>query len=364
LTRIKIRYQSHPEKPFVKHAFRRFAPFLWLWLAIIFLIALKPIHGQDLHFSQLFNSPLNLNPALTAYTQANYRFILNQRSQWASVTVPYQTYSASFDTKLITRKRKGDFIGFGLIFNNDEAGDSKFGTTQAGLSLSWVKVLNKQNKNLLAIGMQASFFQRSIDYSQLYFPEQWNGSFSNIQQANSEIFSVNQFNYFDLSTGAHWFLTFSPRFKINTGLSAYHLNRPMQSLLNDEESRLSVRYQWYAEPEFELSKLYNLMPTFYFSHQNPYNELIVGARFYYKLHSDSRRYFALNTGLFIRNHDALILLMGIDYKQLKIAASYDFNVSPLTVASRAMGGMEISLQWLILKKKKIPKMEPTPCPIF
>ena len=190
--------------------------FLGIFTAFIAVTLPNTIIAQDLHYSQYFNSSLNLNPALTAYTQANYRLTLNNRTQWASVTVPYKNFSASFDMKLFNRKKKGDFFGIGVLFNKDEAGDSKYGTTQAGLSLSWVKALNKRKSQLLSIGLQGAYYQRSIDYTQLYFPEQWNGTTSNIGSSNSEHFTVNQFSFFDISAGIHWFWAASNRLKFNS----------------------------------------------------------------------------------------------------------------------------------------------------
>lgn len=333
-------------------------------LSIIFLGRIHQLEAQDLHYSQYFNAPLNLNPALTAFSPSNHRIILNNRNQWASVTVPYKTFSASYDTKLINRKKKGDFIGLGVLFNKDEAGDSKYGTTQAGLSLSWVKALNGRKNNILSLGIQGSYFQRSIDYSQLYFPDQWNGNSSSINTPHNEIFTVNQFFFYDLSAGAHWFWTTSARFNLNTGISASHLNRPNQSLMNEKSANLDIKYQFYSEAEIELSRPYDLLPSIYYAKQGIYQELLFGIRLHYKVHQNKGNYFALSTGLFGRNKDAMVIYVGMDYRTVKIAATYDFNMSSLSIASQYMGGMELSIQWLISNRKTSRKIKPPPCPIF
>ena len=76
---------------------------LFLLLFFVFYFPLLII-GQDLHFSQFLNSPLNLNPAQTGFFHGSQRFILNHRNQWASVTKPYSTISGSFDMQLLKRK--------------------------------------------------------------------------------------------------------------------------------------------------------------------------------------------------------------------------------------------------------------------
>ena len=42
--------------------------------------------GQDLHFSQFYNSPLTTNPANTGFIpDADYRIGVNYRNQWSSI---------------------------------------------------------------------------------------------------------------------------------------------------------------------------------------------------------------------------------------------------------------------------------------
>jgi len=343
----------------------KFAKFVLLIIPFIsFSIYSNKIVAQDLHYSQYFNSPLNLNPALTSYTQSQYRFTLNNKNQWASVTIPYKTLSASFETKILNFKRKRTFVGLGVLFNKDEAGDSKYGTTQAGISLSMVKSLNHRNSNIISLGIQGAFYQRSIDYTQLYFPEQWNGSISTIGSGNSETFTVNQFSFIDLSAGINWFWAPSSILKFNTGFSSWHLNRPNQSLMDDESANLHIKYQIYTDIEITTNQPFNILPGIFYANQGPYQEFIIGARLYYKIHQNRKKFFAMSTGLFMRGNDALILYAGMDYKNLKLGITYDVNTSSLSTASNYLGGMEVSLKWLISKGDKIRKVSPTPCPIF
>ncbi|MCK5845942.1 MAG: PorP/SprF family type IX secretion system membrane protein [Bacteroidales bacterium] len=333
---------------------------------MILIVAIFPKigHSQDLHFSQFQNSPLNLNPALAAYTQADFRLVLNNRTQWASVTVPYKTISGSFDFKILNRKKNRDYFGIGVIFNKDEAGDSHYGTMQVGLSGSWIKSLSRKNHHTIALGGQVSYFQRSIDYSQLYFPEQWNGSMSNIGQNHSEIFTVNQYNFIDLAVGAHYLYTPSRKFILNSGISVWHITQPNQNLIDSKDARLNIKTQFYTEAEISTNTPLDIIPAIYFSLQGPYNELVFGGKVYYKFEKTRKRYMAMSTGIYGRNRDALILYAGLDYKSARLAITYDINFSPLKAASQYRGGMEISLKWLIFKNKKQVKVQSIPCPIF
>lgn len=73
--------------------------------------------AQDVHFSQMSFSPLNLNPAL-AGANSTLQGIVNYRSQWNSVAEPYQTIGASVDGRFNDNKRnKKGIIAGGLNFS-------------------------------------------------------------------------------------------------------------------------------------------------------------------------------------------------------------------------------------------------------
>src|SRR3990170_4989250 len=107
------------------------------------------LSAQDIHFSQFYQSPLTLNPAL-AGTTVWIRAGAIYRSQWGAVTDnPYNTIGAAFDMKPKRRwikfkgatekyRQSGD-NGFGWGFNvyNDRAGDGQMSTLQANASLAY-----------------------------------------------------------------------------------------------------------------------------------------------------------------------------------------------------------------------------------
>ena len=64
--------------------------------------------AQDPSFSQFFSSPLNVNPALTAHINADWRAIANFRDQWLGPASPYATGTVSFDSKLFNKNYPGE----------------------------------------------------------------------------------------------------------------------------------------------------------------------------------------------------------------------------------------------------------------
>ncbi|HNM24595.1 MAG TPA: type IX secretion system membrane protein PorP/SprF, partial [Saprospiraceae bacterium] len=55
---------------------------LSLSCAIVLAVA---VQAQDIHFSQFYMSPLNLNPAMTGVMNCNHRIVANYRNQWSSI---------------------------------------------------------------------------------------------------------------------------------------------------------------------------------------------------------------------------------------------------------------------------------------
>ena len=84
-------------------------------LFFLFFIS-TPLFSQDIHYSQFYNSPLNLNPANTGMFDGDFRFAANQRTQWRSVTVPFSTFSLSADA---FQPKEWKNISLGALMNHD-----------------------------------------------------------------------------------------------------------------------------------------------------------------------------------------------------------------------------------------------------
>lgn len=72
------------------------------------------VDAQDVHFSNMEQSPLTLNPAL-AGANHDIQAIINYRTQWNTVGAPFQTIAASADMRLNSNKRsKNGHLAVGL----------------------------------------------------------------------------------------------------------------------------------------------------------------------------------------------------------------------------------------------------------
>ena len=313
--------------------------------------------------SQFESAPMIINPALAGLFEGSQRFNINTRSQWSSVTTPYSTFAAAFDMPLVVRTSNRDMIGFGLNVFRDVAGDSKFGTTQLNYSVSYIKAVDNSNTNFISLGIQNGIGQRSIDYAKLTFDNQFDGNMYDASIDSKEEHGISNFNYIDFGFGANWRYQPITKTILNIGISVMHLNKPMQSFLDDQSVRLDRKVTLYSYGLVPIAHDIDLQPKILYEKQGAFSELLLGASFKYTQRSKKNEYLAMNGGLTIRNKDAMIIQVGIDVLSMYMGLSYDINLSGLVPASNMRGGIEFALVYK-LAKDKVARKKAMPCPIF
>ena len=64
------------------------------------LTVLATARAQDIHFSQVDANPMLLNPAYAGFYNGAGRFGAIYRNQWASVSIPFQTFALTGEMAL------------------------------------------------------------------------------------------------------------------------------------------------------------------------------------------------------------------------------------------------------------------------
>jgi type IX secretion system PorP/SprF family membrane protein len=103
------------------------------------LLGTLGVEGQDLHFSQWFNSPLLTNPANTGFIpDADYRFGANYRNQWSAIMAePYRTMSIWGDAQVFRDRIENGWMGLGGVIERDDAGASALTSTEVYGSVAY-----------------------------------------------------------------------------------------------------------------------------------------------------------------------------------------------------------------------------------
>ena len=299
--------------------------------------------GQDIHWSQFNDNQLYQNPAHAGHFDGDVRFIGNYRDQWRSVTVPFSTTAISVDTKF----KK---IGLGLNLFNDQAGDGKFRTVEVQGNISYAFNLGKDSTHVIRPGINFGMNHRQINWDALYFDTQYNGYVFNPAAPTFENYQSDRKTNATLGAGFIYEWRKSDRFKVLLGSSVFNLNTPNQGFYNAEVKR-AIRSNSFIKGTFTLNEKWDLIPSVQYSAQDVYKELIFGGSGKYYLNHPKKVYAALYGGLWYRNSDAAYISVGYDYADLFVGISYDINFSKLVPASRARGGIEFAVRYIIKKFK-------------
>lgn len=338
-------------------------------LAIVGMLAMLPsaMKAQDVHFSQFYNSPLSLNPAMTGLFLQDYRVAANYRNQWSSVTTPYETMSASVDFSTLKGILYDDFVGVGLMVLNDKAGDLNLRNTQVQLSASYSKALNGDGNHYMTAGVQIGGVQRAFNSAELRFDSQYDGTKIDQGINSGEVIDRPNFYYADVSAGLAWFYVPDERSSFYFGLGMAHLNRPNVSFYSNYNDRLHTKFTLHGGIEFPINSSLSLVPRAVIIAQGPYVETNVGGLVRFAVHPDygvDYRETAFYIGAMFRVGDAFIPMFRLEFKDVSFTASYDANISNLESASGGNGGFEISAILKQFLTDSPAQRGPIGCPTF
>lgn len=321
---------------------------------IILLGSSFSAYSQDPQFSQFYAHSLYLNPAFTGNTDVG-RLSGIYRNQWVSIPGAFVSYSFAYDHNLTDYNS-----GIGIMATHDKAGSGGLKFTNIGGLYSYRFQVNR--KLMLRAGLKFSYTSRGIDKSRLIFADQ---IIRDGAQETVEGFSGDGISYFDAGAGG---LIYTSKFWI--GASLDHINQPDQSLLSKVANlpiKTSIHGGYNVEIDENIKGNTESSLTFAFNYkqQLKWNQLDLGA--YYNRDAFVmgiwyRGIPFLKTGK-LSNNDAVILLVGLYAKGIKIGYSYDITISKL--AGDTGGSHEVSLVYEYpYKKKKRKKKHFVPCAKF
>lgn len=327
-------------------------------------------NAQDIHFSQYYNSPLNLNPAMTGVMDCNIRLVGNYRSQWASVlrSNAFKTFAFSYDQKIPVGRY--DYFGVGLGLWGDKAGSVSFATNQAKLSLSYSKRMGgyRNSGHYLVVGAEGGVAQRSIDFVATQYGTQYDPTTGTYNAAlpSNENFTRDNLVFGDFGAGLLWFSNFDENLSAYGGLAFTHLNSPSVSFRDGatnarEEVVIYPKVTFHAGGEVPLGEKMTIVPSLVAFFQGPNMEINPGTSFKFLMSQSRRSYQAFQIGAWYRlgkhfekpiTSDAIVLSTRFEYENFGLGLSYDINISPLRVASNGNGGFEFSLSYQICNEER------------
>ena len=313
-------------------------------LSVLLLCMLFERTGaQDLHFSQFFNSPLSINPANTGFIpDADYRLGVHYRNQWSSIlSAPYKTISAFGDAQLFRNTLENGWLGVGALILSDQAGSGSLTSTKIYGSVAYHQMLG--NSSLLSAGFNLGWANKRIDQSNLKFPDQFDGHFFDHNLSTMVALANTSVSYFDMQAGLNYAYFPKEDIYINVGYSIHHVNRPKESFFTNDaaDAVIPMRHIGFINAILKVNPKVIINPNIYFTTQAKATELIGGLNANYNL-SDAGE-IQLIAGLYYRYNDALIPMVGLEYKNIRVTFSYDVTTSSLNSFNNYRGASEFNL---------------------
>ncbi len=197
-------------------------------------------NAQDHMYSQFFNSPVYLNPALSGQFEGDLRLNLIYRNQWTNIPGQLNYLSASLDYKM---PQFGG--GFGVIFNKSNEGTAYLVRNNVMGTYSYSV---GSDAFVLSFGIQGGFTNNRIDQTKLVFSDQLDPStgYNPGTTTSASGLLLAQRNYFDSGAGIS---LVAGNFLL--GGAMHHINQPDQSFTNSK-SLLPRRLTFHASYRYNL----------------------------------------------------------------------------------------------------------------
>jgi type IX secretion system PorP/SprF family membrane protein len=312
--------------------------------------------GQDPVFSQFYNSPVYLNPALIG-EEEHMMFNLAHRSQWKSLNHPYTTTQASLIIPYYQEKHlkpEGHIGAVGVSFFGDKAGVySNFKSYGGNVSFAYNVPLSTKNVNRFTFALQPGFIRKKVDKENLTWGEQYNPfiGFDNTV-IPQDLDKIDSRTFLDITAGVFWRYISSVEDRvihsIYAGFVAAHLNHPDESVLSDQENRLPVLYKLHGGIIFRVNPQSYFSLNYLSQLQDLVNQTNLGV-FYSRLlpfnTGGKLSNLVARIGAWHRVQDSFIGSIGFATDHLQFGFSYDWNVTSLRYNNRGTGSYEITMAY-------------------
>lgn len=316
-----------------------------LLLGCCVILAVSGVSGQDLHFSQWFNSPLTTNPANTGFIpDADYRLGANYRNQWSAImSAPYRTMSLWGDAQVFRNRIENGWMGLGGVILRDDAGSSALTSTQVYGSAAYHQMVGFAS--LISLGFNVGWVNKRINTQNLKFPDQFDGKFFDNSLPTNVVIDHPSTNYFDMQVGLNYAYFPTNRIYLNGGFSVQHVNRARESFFSTDpagfDSRISPRYIGFVNASLKVNDQVIINPQGYYTRMAQSSEAVLGMNAQYNLADGGDQ--QVIGGIYYRAGDAFIPMIGFIYKNIKLTFTYDVTTSSLKHYDNGYGAYEFAL---------------------
>jgi len=308
--------------------------------------------------------PLQLNPARTGDFYGTARLSGIGRTQSNSIAnTGFFTYAFGVDAPLIKGLRDKDWVGIGLSFATDKAGQLEIGIQSQSFSGSYHYALNKKATSYLTLGVQIESYGRKIGNSEA---AEFRDESTNPLPPPGGGQGGGSGNGFENATGYTGGLMFTSqlnkRAKLRIGGKFARIGRVNVGLAQNSNYRVPNRIAIHGDLDLQTGPKTRVMPSLLYENYGTASAFVLQTKGKYLL--DQKKNIDISAGLGYRLGDALQVLVGLGWGDIDLGIGYDLPVSGQASEAIPLGGLEIAINYII-KIYKEPQVDPVIlCPRF
>jgi len=317
--------------------------------------------AQDPHYTDFRMAPMFLNPALTGAFEGTYRISGIYRSQWGPIgnSKAYKNPFASVDGNLIGGLlSKHDWVSLGVSFLRGTEGTLDYGVGVSGLNLGYHIGSDKDYKNVFSVGLNYGGLNGTVKLANSVTSLGTRATLpgGQTQDGKTQAESGNT-----ISLGVAYKTRLENDAVIRIGLNAANLNNPTANFLNrgsgtgtnnqDSVNQLGRRMVLHGESSFLLNDKLRLNPAAFIAFQGTAQQFNIQSTVDYDVNPEKRT--SVSLGLGFRTSDALLLIGGIQIKDLKVHLAYDITTSSLKTAGGNTFELSVGYIGRIFKQPQI-----------
>jgi len=324
----------------------------YLNIVLLFLLYMPlGVKGQDPHFTQFYATPQLINPAYAGVFNGSFRIGTTYRQQWSSLGAPFNSMAVALDGKVLNDGvyHQNPF-NLGLVVQSDKTLKGSLSSNNLSGIAAYHVPLNREGTQSIGIGLSAMYGQRNFNFTNLVAASQFASGGFDLSIPSGEVTFEKMKPYLSLGAGILYCNTNEEEgsfFEI--GASAYHLNRPLQSILYEGTAVIPMRVSAHAYLQRYVGDDLLLEGRLLYQIQTESDYLLGGAAITKLLESDPEGSL-LGIGCWYRTGDAIAPNVFAEFKSMRIGFTYDIQINDIRKASIPVSTLEFSLRYRFKSK--------------
>jgi len=307
--------------------------------------------AQDPHYSQYQSVPQLVNPAFTGVFEGNIRLASNYRNQWTAFGSPFTSMVAAVEGKLFNDDiYYQNPFNIALVMQSDKTLKGALTSNNLTAAAAYHIPLNRDGNKSLGLALSGTYGKRNFNFSNLAAASQFESGGFNLGAQSGEVAFESMRPFFSAGAGILYSNSMEEEgtfFQI--GVSAFHVNRPIQTILYSSEAVIPMRIS--AQTTLQRYVAEDLLVDASLLYQSQASsDYLLASLSITKLLDQSQDGRLIGLGCLYRTGDVVAPFIFGEFNSLRIGFSYDVQVNDIRKSAAAATSLEFSIQYRFKSK--------------